>query len=125
MYKIENIGENCFYVKTMGSFPPLVAEKFVKEFEETIKNKKRIRVIIDLSDAIFLKISSIEIILNLLKKNNKNLSKSAFVIRNNPPLDKEISFLLEKAASPKRIIASDLNEAKKWLGISDIVIQKD
>ncbi|MHA1658907.1 MAG: hypothetical protein ACTSUT_07270, partial [Promethearchaeota archaeon] len=69
-----------------------------------------------------LKISSIEIILNLLKKNNKKLYKSAFVIRNNPPLDKEIKFILDKAASPKRIIVSDLNEAKKWLGISDIII---
>ncbi|MHA1490045.1 MAG: hypothetical protein ACTSRI_10365 [Promethearchaeota archaeon] len=122
MYKIKNTGENCFYIKTMGTFPPLVAEKFVKEFEEIIRNNKKIRVIVDLSDSILLKISSIEIILNLLKKNNKKLYKSAFVIRNNPPLDKEIKFILDKAASPKRIIVSDLNEAKKWLGISDIII---
>ena len=58
-------------------------------------------------------------------KSNERLIKSAFVISQNPPLDKEFQLLLEKAASPKRKIVRNLEEAKKWVGLEDIIIQRE
>ncbi|TXT63363.1 MAG: hypothetical protein BAJALOKI3v1_380002 [Promethearchaeota archaeon] len=82
-------------------------------------------MIVDLLDAVFLKLSSIEIILKLLKETSRNLEKSAFVIPFNPPLKEEIKYVLEKAKSSKRKIVQTLDEAKEWTGISQIIIKKD
>ena len=103
MYQIEKLQENKLYIKSTGTFPPLVAERFVKEFNELTKNvKDDLSVIIDITDAILLKFDSIEIILDLLKKNDNKLNRSAFIIVQNPPLSEEFKYILEKAASPKR-----------------------
>ncbi|MCK4239001.1 MAG: hypothetical protein KAX33_07775 [Candidatus Lokiarchaeota archaeon] len=125
MYQLEKMGKNCFYIKAIGKFPPVEAKIFVNDFKEQTKNLKKFCVLVDISDASHLDGRSIIIILDLLKENNKRLEKSAFVIINNPPLDVEIKYLLEKAISPKRKIVTTLDEAKEWLGISDIVIKKD
>ena len=125
MYRIEKIGENCFYIKTLGTFPPSVAERFGQDFAEKIKGLKGYSVIVDNLDAIILDIHSFHIILDLMIKNNERLIKSAFVISENPPLDKEFQLLIEKSASPKRKIVESLEEAKKWVGIEDIIIQRD
>ncbi len=125
MYQIEKLQENKIYIKATGTFPPPVAERFVKEFNELTKNvKDNLSVIVDITDAILLKFDSIEIILDLLKKNNNKLSRSAFIIGQNLPLGEEFKYILEKAASPKRKIVSSLNEAKKWIGIEDVIIKK-
>jgi len=125
MYQIERLDDTTFYIKAIGTFPPSVAENFVKEFEDLTKDiKSNLKVIVDITDAILLKIKSIETILNLLKRDNEKLYRSAFVISNNPPLGKEFKFILEKAESPKRRIVSTLNEAKEWLGIKEIKIRK-
>ncbi|MFW9938377.1 MAG: hypothetical protein ACFFD5_12070 [Candidatus Thorarchaeota archaeon] len=125
MYQIERIDDTSFYIKAIGTFPPPVAEKFVKEFEELTKNiESNLKVIVDITDAILLKIESIESILDLLIRDNEKLYRTAFVISNNPPLGKEFKFILEKAESPKRRIVSTLNEAKEWLGIEEIKIRK-
>ncbi len=125
MYQLEKMSENCFYLKTIGKFPPVEAKRFVNDFKEQTKRLKKFRFLVDISDANLLDGNSINIILDLLKENNKRLEKSAFVITDNPPLDVEFQYLLEKAASPKRKIVTTLDEAKKWLGINDIVIKKD
>jgi len=102
MYQIERLDDTTFYIKAIGTFPPSVAENFVKEFEDLTKDiKSNLKVIVDITDAILLKIKSIETILNLLKRDNEKLYRSAFVISNNPPLGKEFKFILEKAESPK------------------------
>lgn len=87
--------------------------------------KDGLRVIVDITDAIFLSINSIEIILNLLKRDNDKLYRSAFVISLNPPLGKEFKYLLEKAENPKRLVVTTLDEAKEWIGISEIIIRRD
>lgn len=126
MFRIEIIGENCLYIKTLGTFPKSVAKRFVKEFEEKTKNYEKFCTIIDNLDAILLDVRSFNIILELLKKNNKKLGKAAYVISaQNLPLDKEIELLLEKADSPNRRIVHNLDEAKKWVGIEDIIIGKE
>ena len=126
MFRIEIIGENCLYVKTLGTFPKSVAKRFVKEFEEKTKDYKNFCAIIDNLDAILLDLRSFNIILDLLKKNNEKLGKSAYVISShNLPLDKEIEILLERADSPNRKIVHSLDEAKKWVGIEDIIIGKE
>ena len=81
-------------------------------------------IIVDITDAILLKFDSIEILLELLKENNKKLYRSAFIIERNPPLSKEMKYILEKAASPKRKIVSNLEEAKEWIGIEELIIKK-
>jgi hypothetical protein len=125
MYQIEKLQENKFYIKAIGTFPPPVAKRFVNEFNEIIKNlKDDLSVIIDITDAIFLSLDSLEIILELLKRNNNKLYRSAFMITQNPPLSKEIEYILEKAASSKRKIVSSLEEAKKWIGIEQVIIKK-
>jgi len=125
MYQIEKIDDTTFYIKAIGTFPPSVAENFVKEFEVLTKGIiNNLKIIVDITDAILLQIESIEIILNLLKKNNEKLYRSAFVISNNPPLGKEFKYILEKAESPKRKIVSTLGKAKEWIGIKEIEIRK-
>ncbi|MGB5910563.1 MAG: hypothetical protein WBH31_05145 [Promethearchaeia archaeon] len=126
MYQIEKLDDKSFYIKAIGSFPPPVAERFVKEFKEKIIDiKEGLRVIVDITDAILLNINSIEIILNLLQRDNDKLYRSAFIISGNPPLNEEFKYLLEKAENPKRKVVSTLNEAKKWIGVSKIIIRRD
>ena len=125
MYQIEKLEENKFYIKATGTFPPPVAKRFVKEFRELTENAKNdLCIIVDITDAILLKFDSIEILLELLKENNKKLYRSAFIIERNPPLSKEMKYILEKAASPKRKIVSNLEEAKEWIGIEELIIKK-
>ena len=124
MYKIEKIGENIFYIKALGTFPKSVAEEFVKEFKEKIKNLEDFSAIIDGLDFILLAMKSFDVILNLLKELNKKLVKSAYV-SNSPVLVKEFEILLERAESSNRTIVNNLDDAKKWIGIEDIVIKKD
>ena len=125
MYQIEMLEENKFYIKANGTFPPPVSERFVKEFEELTKSiQSGLCVIIDITDGIFLTLDSIQIILDLLKRNNEKLHRSAFVISKNPPLSKEMNFLLEKASSPKRKIVSTLEDAKEWIGIEKIIFKR-
>lgn len=124
MYKIEKIGENIFYIKALGTFPKSVAEQFVKEFKEKTKNLEKISAIIDGLDFILLAMKSFDIILKLLKELNTKLVKSAYVSKS-PVIVKEFEILLEQAESPNRIIVDNLDDAKKWIGIKDIVIKKD
>ena len=125
MYQIEKINESSFYIKATGTFPPPVAERFIKEFEELTKEIPiNLSIIVDIKDAIFLSIDSIEIILDLLKKNNEKLFRSAFIIAKNPPLSEEFKYLLDRAQSPKRKIVSNIEEAKEWIGIEKIVFKK-
>ena len=125
MYRIEKIGEKHFYIKVLGTLPPSVAQKLINEIGEEIKNLRDYSVIVDGLDFIFLKLDSFEIILDFLKKNNEALYRSAYIISKNPPLDVEIQYILDKADSPKRKIVNNLEDAKKWIGLSDIVIQRD
>ncbi len=124
MYKIEKIGENIFYIKALGTFPKSVAEQFIKEFKEKIKNLENFSAIIDGLDFILLAMKSFDTILKLLKELNTKLVKSAYVSKS-PVLVKEFEILLERADSPNRTIVDNLDDAKKWIGIKDIVIKKD
>ena len=124
MYKIEKIGENIFYIKALGTFPKSVAEQFIKEFKEKIKNLENFSAIIDGLDFILLAMKSFDTILKLLKELNTKLVKSAYVSKS-PVLVKEFEILLERAESPNRTIVDNLDDAKKWLGIKDIVIKKN
>jgi len=125
MYRIEKIGENKFYIKVLGLFPPSVAKRFIKELKKKTKKLKEFSAIIDGSDFIFLNLDSFKIVLDYLKENNERLNKSSWIISKNPPLDKEIEVLLKRAESPKRKIVQNLEEAKEWLGISDITVIRD
>jgi len=110
MYQIEKIGD----------------DRFVIEFEDLTKDiHENLNVIIDVTEAILLRIESIDIILDLLKRNNEKLNKSAFVISKNPPLGVEFKYLLKYAESSKRKIVSNLEDAKEWIGIRDIIFKKD
>jgi hypothetical protein len=124
MYKIEKIGKKDLYIKMMGTFPPSVANKFIDEFEEKTKNLKKLSVIVDGLDFIMLNLQSFEIVLNFLKRNNDRLIKSAYVVAQNPVLNKEAQILLDRAESPKRKIVENLDEAKEWIGIKNIIIEK-
>ncbi len=125
MYQIEKLNDTSFYIKATGTFPPPVAERFIKEFGELTKDiHDKLSIIVDIADAILLSIDSIEIILELLKKNNKKLFRSAFIIAKNPPLSEEFKYLLDRAQSPKRKIVSNLEEAKEWIGIEKIVFRQ-
>jgi hypothetical protein len=125
MYKLEKIGPTHFYLKGMGTFPPSVAQRFINEFEERTKDLKEFSVIVDGLDFILLHLKSFEMILDFLKKNNERLVKSAYIIADNPVLDKEAQILLDRADSPKRKIVNSLDQAKKWIGISAIIIEKE
>jgi len=124
MFRIEKIGDNHFFIKVLGTFPPSVAENFLEEFGKQIEKFDQISVIVDGADFILLNLKSFEIILNFLKKTNEKLVKSAWIITKNIILDKEIQILLEKAKSPKRKIVRNLEEAKSWIGIETIMIEK-
>jgi len=123
MFRIEKIGESHFYVKVLGTFPPSVAERFITKFNESTKTLKSFSVIVDGLDLILLNLKSFEIILDFLKKNNERLVRSAYIVAGNPVLDKEAQILLDRADSPKRKIVGTLEEAKKWIGLSKIIIQ--
>ena len=125
MYRIEKIGENQLYIKVLGTFPPSVAKRFIKEFNKNTKKLKLFSVIIDGVDFILLNLESFEIILDFLKKNNERLHRSAWIISRNPPLDTEIQILLDRAKSPKRKIVQNLDDAKEWIGVSEIIIESD
>ncbi len=125
MFRIEKIGENEFYIKALGTMPPSVAERFISEFNEKTKKLSSFSVIVDGLDFILLNLKSFEIILDFLKKNNDRLVKSAYIIADNLVLDKEAQILFERAKSSKRKIMTSLEEAKKWIGIEDIIIRRD
>ena len=125
MYQIEKISDTCFLFKATGTFPPPVVERFIKEFKVLTKDiNENLSIIVDITDAILLSIASIDIILELLKRNNERLYRSAFIIKKNPPLNEEFRYLLDHAQSPKRKIVSSLEEAKEWIGIDKIVVKK-
>lgn len=125
VHRIEKIGENTIYVKATRILDVAEAEKFVKEFEEFTENMEQFSVIVDLLDTTALKVGAIDIILDLLRNNNARLLKSSFAICCNPVLSKEFEILIERAESEHRKITGSLDEAKEWLGISEIVIEKD
>jgi len=125
MYKIEKIGENVFYIKLLGSMPPSVAKKFIKDFKVRTKGLDSFSSIVDGLDLIILNLKSFKLILNFLLKTNPKLIKSAYVIGKSPVLNKEAEILLERAKSPKRKIVENLDEAKQWVGIESIIIHKD
>lgn len=125
MFQIEKIGENNLYIKALGTFPPSVAEQFINEFKKKTKGVNKFSVIVDGLDLILLNLKSFEIILDFLKKNNEKLVRSAYIIAGNPVLDKEAQILLDRADSPKRKIVNNLEEAKNWIGINKIIIEKD
>ena len=125
MYQIEKISDTCFLIKATGTFPPPVADRFVKEFKELTKDvHENLSIIVDITDAILLSIDSIDIILDLLKSDNERLFRSAFIIEKNPVLNEEFRYLLDHAKSPKRKIVSNLEEAKEWIGIDKLVVKK-
>ena len=125
MYQIEKISDTCFYIKATGTFPPPVAKRFIKEFRKLTKGiNENLSIIVDITDAILLSIASIDIVLDLLKRNNERLYRSAFIIEKNPPLNEEFQYLLDHAQSPKRKIVSNLEEAKEWIGIDKVVVKK-
>ena len=125
MFRIEKIGENEFYIKALGTMPPSVAGRFISEFNEKTKNLSSFSVIVDGLDFILLNLKSFEIILDFLKKNNDRLVRSAYIVADNPVLDKEAQILFERAESSKRKIVASLEEAKEWIGIEDIIIKRD
>ncbi len=125
MYRIEKIGENQYYIKALGTFPPSVAKKFIKDFEEKLKDVSLFSVIVDGLDVILLNLKSFEIILEFLRKNNEKLIKSAYIISKNLILKKEVQILLDRAESPKRKIVKNLEAAKEWIGVKEIIIEKD
>ncbi|MFW9876342.1 MAG: hypothetical protein ACFFG0_24875 [Candidatus Thorarchaeota archaeon] len=102
-----------------------MAKRFIKEFNKKTKKLNFFSVIVDGMDFILLNLESFGIILEFLKKNNERLHRSAWVISKNPVLDKEIQILLERAESPKRKIVQNLEDAKEWIGVKEIVIEPD
>ena len=85
MFQFEKINDNCFYIKVTGTFPPPVVERFIKEFKALTKDiRENLSIIVDIADAILLSINSIEIILELLKRNNERLFRFNFL--NTDPL---------------------------------------
>jgi hypothetical protein len=125
MYRIEKIGENCLYIKAIGTLPPPEAEKFIQDFKYMTEKLEQFSVLIDTLDFTLLNFKSFEMILGLLKEDNEKLIRSAFVIAKNPPLESEFGILLDRAENPKRKIVNNLDDAKEWIGISEIVIKRD
>lgn len=68
MYKIEKLGTNCIYVKFLGNLPEAKAKKFVEDFNKITKKLDSFCVLVDLFDAYYLNMASVQIILDLLKK---------------------------------------------------------
>ncbi len=125
MYQLEKIGENSFYFKVIGTFPPSIAKRFMEEFDEKIKELNNYSIIIDGLNFIFLNLESLELLMEYLKKNNEKLTKSAYIVEEkNLILGKEIEYLLDRAESPKRKIVHDFDGAKAWIGIKNIIIDK-
>ena len=125
MYQLEKIGENSFFFKVIGSFPPSIAEEAIEDFLSITKDVDNFSAIIDISDGRLISLNSIEIVVDFFKNNEPKLAKSAIIISENPPLDSEFKYILERVNSTKRKIVNNLEEAKKWLGIEDIIIKKD
>ncbi len=125
MYRFEKIGETQFYLKALGMFPPSVAKRFIKEFNRKTKKLDSFSVIVDGVDFIMLNLESFGIILEFLKKNNERLDRSAWIISKNPVLDTEIQILLDRAESPKRKIVQNLDDAKDWIGVKEVIIESD
>ena len=69
--------------------------------------------------------NSIELLVEFFKNNEPKLIKSAVIISENPPLDTEFEYILNQVNSAKRKIVRNLDDAKKWIGIDKIIIQKD
>jgi len=125
MYQLEKIGDNSFFFKVIGSFPPSIAREAIEEFLSITKVLNDFSAIIDISDGRLISLDSIEIIVDFFKHNEPKLKKSAIIISENPPLDSEFKFILEKVDSTKRKIVKNLEEAKEWIGLNEIIIQKD
>ncbi|MFX0104576.1 MAG: hypothetical protein ACFE75_03685 [Candidatus Hodarchaeota archaeon] len=125
MYKFEKIGETHFYLKVLGTFPPSVAERCINEFNEMTKELKEFSVIVDGLDFILLNLKSFDIVLEFLKKNNDRLVRSAYIVADNPVLNKEAQILLERADSPKRKLVANFDDAKEWIGIEKISIERE
>ncbi|MCK4380920.1 MAG: hypothetical protein KAW51_07235, partial [Candidatus Lokiarchaeota archaeon] len=92
---------------------------------EKTNQLEKFSVIVDGLDFILLNLKSFEIILESLKRNNERLIRSAYIIAKNPVLNKEAQILFERAESPKRKIVKNLEEAKEWLGISSVIVERD
>ena len=88
MYKIEKIGENVFYIKVLGTMPPSVSKKLVKDFKTRTKDLDHFSSIVDGLDLIILSLKSFKLILKFLQKSNKKLVKSAYVLGRSPILNK-------------------------------------
>ena len=125
MYQLEKIGDNSYYFKAIGIFPPSIAEAAFKEFKSEIDGKDKFSIIIDLTDGILVSLKSINPIIEFFKSNEMKLVKSAVIIGVNPPLDAEMAYILEKVNSPKRKIVKSLDEAKEWVGIDEIIIKRN
>ena len=125
LYQLEKIGDNSFLFKAIGSFPPSIAEEAIEDFLKITNDMSEFSAIIDLTDARLINFNSIELIVKFFKNNEPKLVKSAVVISENPPLDTEFEYILKQVNSVKRKIVSNLEEAKKWIGIDEIIIRKD
>jgi anti-anti-sigma regulatory factor len=125
MYKIEKIGLNTFFLKARGNFPTKAAQELKEVFLEKVEGLEYFSFIVDLSDVILISLDTLKMLLDLLKQNNEKLRKSAYIIRNNPPLGEEFMYVVNKAKNPKRKIVNSLEKAKAWMGITDIIIEKD
>jgi len=125
LYQLEKIGDNSFLFKAIGSFPPSIAEEAIEDFLKITKHMSEFSAIIDLTDARLINFNSIELIVEFFKNNETKLLKSAVIISENPPLDVEFEYILKQVNSVKRKIVSNLEEAKKWIGIDKLIVQKD
>jgi len=125
MYQLEKIGENSFYFKAIGSLPPSIAEEAIENFLKLTKDMPKFSAIIDLSDARLIKFDSFKIIIEFFRKNESKLIKTGIVISENPPLDTEFDYILKQVKSAKRKIVSTLEDAKNWIGIKEIIVQKE
>ena len=125
MYQLEKIGETSFLFKAIGSFPPSIAREAIEDFLKITSKMSQFSAIIDLSGVSLIKFDSIELIVEFFKNNEPKLVNSAVVISKNPPLDTEFEYILNKVNSAKRKIVNSLEEARKWLGLNEIRIQKD
>ena len=125
MYQLEIIGDTSFLFKAIGSFPPSIAEEAIEDFLKITKEMSEFSAIIDLTDARLINFNSIELLVEFIKNNEPKLIKSAVIISENPPLDTEFEYILNQVNSAKRKIVRNLDDAKKWIGIDKIIIQKD
>ncbi|MHA2130626.1 MAG: hypothetical protein ACW99L_11685, partial [Promethearchaeota archaeon] len=94
-------------------------------FNKKTKKLENFSVIVDGLDFILLNVESFEIILDFLKKNNEKLVRSSWIVSKNPLLDKEIQILIDKAESSKRKIVDNLDDAREWIGVEEIIIERE